>query len=142
MNLFPAVLIRRPDTIVLAAASLFLAIGSAAGLLPFSRVEVAAFVSGAVCVWLVVKDNVWNWPVGIANNALFVVLFLEARLYADTALQLVFISLGAYGWWFWLHGGATQPARDRARQADRGGVGCSCDRRGDGAHDGLPADGR
>ena len=32
--------------------------------------EVLGFVTGGVCVYLVAVQNVWNWPVGIANNLL------------------------------------------------------------------------
>jgi nicotinamide mononucleotide transporter len=56
-------------------------------------------------VWLVARQNVWNWPIGIANNVTFFVLFLAAGLYADSALQVVFLGLALYGWWAWLRGG-------------------------------------
>lgn len=68
--------------------------------------EVAAFVSGAWCVWLVARQHVLNWPIGIANAAFFAALFANHGLYADGGLQLVYITLGAYGWWAWLYGGA------------------------------------
>lgn len=67
--------------------------------------EIAGFVTGALCVWLVVRQNVWTFPVGIANNVFFIVLFLQVGLYAEVGLQLVYIVLGALGWWWWLRGG-------------------------------------
>jgi nicotinamide mononucleotide transporter len=70
-----------------------------------SVVEVVGFVSGALCVWLVARQNVWNWPVGIANNVTFFVLFWAAGLYADSALQVVYVGLAGYGWWAWVRGG-------------------------------------
>jgi nicotinamide mononucleotide transporter len=69
-------------------------------------VEIIGFVSGALCVWLVARQNVWNWPIGIANNITFLVLFWAAGLYADSTLQLVYLGLAVYGWWAWLRGGA------------------------------------
>lgn len=71
-------------------------------------VEVVGFVSGALCVWLVARQNVWNWPVGIANNVTFLVLFWTAGLYADSSLQVVYLALGLYGWWAWVWGGVAR----------------------------------
>jgi nicotinamide mononucleotide transporter len=70
-----------------------------------SWTEVAGFATGALCVWLVVRRNIWNFPVGIANNVFFIVLFVEAGLYGDAGLQVVYIGLGVIGWYWWLHGG-------------------------------------
>lgn len=67
--------------------------------------EIAGFATGAVCVWLVVRRNIWNFPVGIANNLLFIWLFAQAGLYADAGLQVVYIVLAAMGWYWWLRGG-------------------------------------
>ncbi|MFF2778809.1 nicotinamide riboside transporter PnuC [Streptomyces sp. NPDC058052] len=72
---------------------------------PVSWTEVLGFGSGALCVWLVARQHLANWPVGIANNLFFVLLFTQAGLYADAGLQIVFIVLAAYGWWTWTHGG-------------------------------------
>jgi hypothetical protein len=49
--------------------------------------EAWGFVTGGICVWLVVREHLWNWPVGLANNIFFFVLFLHGRLYADMSLQ-------------------------------------------------------
>jgi nicotinamide mononucleotide transporter len=68
-------------------------------------VEVFGFVSGALCVWLVARQNAWNWPIGIANNVTFLVLFWSAGIYADSVLQVVYLGLGVYGWWAWVRGG-------------------------------------
>lgn len=54
-----------------------------------SWVEVFGFITGAACVWLLVKENLWNWPVGIVNNLFFLVLFFRSGLYADSGLQVV-----------------------------------------------------
>lgn len=80
-----------------------------------SPVEILGFVTGALCVWLLVRQNIWNWPVGIANNLLFIALFYRSGLYADMGLQGFYIAIGLYGWWNWRHG-----AQDRgALEVDR-----------------------
>ncbi len=68
------------------------------------------FVTGAACVFLVVRQNIWNFPLGIANNIFFLVLFGQARLFADAGLQIVYIVLGVQGWYNWLYGGKDRAA--------------------------------
>ena len=68
-----------------------------------SLIEILGFLTGAVNVWLLARQNIWNWPIGLANNALYVAVFLTAGLYGDAGLQFVYITLGVYGWWIWSH---------------------------------------
>jgi nicotinamide mononucleotide transporter len=75
---------------------------------PVDFVDASAFVTGAWCVWLTVLENIWNWPLGLANNIFFIVLFLRTRLYADTGLQVVYVILGVLGWYWWLYGGRSR----------------------------------
>jgi nicotinamide mononucleotide transporter len=89
----------------MAAASVLLLAAAWLRWLPLAMTEVLGFVTGGVCVWLVVRENVWNWPIGLANNVLFFILFLRGRLFADMGLQAVYFALGVYGWWHWLYGG-------------------------------------
>jgi len=109
--------LRNRDVVLGSAATLAFTVPSLGGLLPFSTIEVAGFVTGGVCVWLLVRENVWNWPVGIANSGLYFVVFLQARLFADSVLQLAFIALGAGGWWYWLRGGSARGRRAIGRVA-------------------------
>nr|MBM4732576.1 nicotinamide riboside transporter PnuC [Prescottella equi] len=73
---------------------------------PTSWAEVLGFVTGAWCVWLVGRQSVWNWPIGIANNVVWILLFATAGLFADSALQIVYIALAVWGWRNWVQGRA------------------------------------
>lgn len=74
---------------------------------PLSVAECLGFVTGIACVWLAARNNLWNFPLGIANSALLLLLFFRSRLFADAALQVLFITLNARGWWQWArHGSA------------------------------------
>src|SRR5665213_3156124 len=68
-----------------------------------SPTEILGFLTGVVNVWLLARQNIWNWPVGLANNVFYVAVFVTAGLYGDAGLQLVYITLGIYGWWTWAH---------------------------------------
>jgi nicotinamide mononucleotide transporter len=63
--------------------------------------EVLGFVTGAACVLLAARRNIWTFPIGIANNVVFAVLFFGSALYADAGLQLVYLLLGVNGWLIW-----------------------------------------
>jgi nicotinamide mononucleotide transporter len=78
---------------------------AAAGFVAQNWQELAGFVTGALCVWLLVKQNIWNWPTGITNNIFYIVIFYKSGLYADAGVQFVYIAVAVYGWWNWLHGG-------------------------------------
>lgn len=67
--------------------------------------EAASFVTGAICVWLTVKESIWNFPIGLLNVATFSVVFFQSRLFADAGLQVVYFVLGVIGWRLWLKGG-------------------------------------
>ncbi len=71
----------------------------------FDLYELIGFVSGVICVYLVVKQNIWNWPVALINAFFYIIVFYQARLYADMGLQGIYIILSVYGWYEWLHGG-------------------------------------
>ena len=63
------------------------------------------FISGAWGVWLQVRENVGNWPVQLVSSALYVVVFFQARLFADTSLNVLYVVLYLLGWYWWLRGG-------------------------------------
>ena len=91
------------DVIIGTLATLFLGIGSAIHKLPFGANDVFAFVTGGLCVWLLVKKNIWTWPIGILNGGSFVLLFWRLHLYADAAINFMYIILGFWGWYAWKH---------------------------------------
>lgn len=71
-----------------------------------SRLELIAAGFGVLSVWLSTRENIWSWPTAIVNVLLYVIVFREAKLYADMWLQVIYAIISVYGWWHWLHGGA------------------------------------
>lgn len=76
-----------------------------AGVTGASWIEQSATVLGLLGVWLVIRQNIWNFPVGLVQVALSGVVFYQARLYADMKLQFFFFIVLAYGWWHWARPG-------------------------------------
>src|ERR1041384_4761155 len=81
---------------------------SISGFLVQNWQELAGSLTGALCVWLLIKQNIWNWPVGIANNIFYIVIFYKSGLFADMGVQFVYIAVAIYGWWNWLPCGIYQ----------------------------------
>lgn len=66
--------------------------------------QILGFATGAACVLLAARRNVWTYPIGIANNLVFLAVFVPAGLYASAALQIVYLVLGVHGWLRWTRG--------------------------------------
>ncbi len=66
--------------------------------------EIIGTLLGVIGVGLMIRQNIWGWPVGLVQVALSAWVFVGAKLYSDALLQLFFFALQAYGWWHWLHG--------------------------------------
>ncbi|HEX7285837.1 MAG TPA: nicotinamide riboside transporter PnuC [Candidatus Angelobacter sp.] len=92
------------------------------GFLARNWVELLGFLTGALCVWLLVKENIWNWPIGIANNIFYVFIFFGSGLFADMGLQFVYIAIAIYGWWNWLHGGRNHSTLSVSRTSAAGAL--------------------
>lgn len=69
-----------------------------------SNLEIAANVTTAAAIFFAGRNNVHTWWIGIIGCVLFGLLFYEAKLFADVALQVFFVGSGIIGWRQWLKG--------------------------------------
>ena len=74
--------------------------------------EAAGLVSGVLCVWLLIKEHILTFPIGMLYAVVTVVVVARALLFADVLLNLYYVLMNAYGWYYWLYGG--QQLRERA----------------------------
>lgn len=63
--------------------------------------ELAAVLLGFVYIVLAIRQRRLCWLAGGLSTALYIVVFLDARLYLQSALQGLYVLLAAYGWWEW-----------------------------------------
>lgn len=68
--------------------------------------ELVSFVLSVITVWLNIRQNHWAWLFAIISSATYGMVFFDARLYGDAALQGVFIAGSVWGWRQWLRGTA------------------------------------
>jgi nicotinamide mononucleotide transporter len=73
--------------------------------LTITPLELFAAVITLLSIWLATKENIWYYPTGLVALVLYTWLFYEAKLYAESVLQIVCFGLMLYGWYEWLYGG-------------------------------------
>ncbi|BCU64369.1 hypothetical protein F941_02027 [Acinetobacter bouvetii DSM 14964 = CIP 107468] len=74
-----------------------------------SHLEIAAFILNVLGVWLTSKQYRMCWLVNIIAVILYMVLFYQVHLFADAALQGVFVIMQIYGWYSWSKASADRP---------------------------------
>lgn len=75
---------------------------------PMSYLEFFGVVTGGLATWLVARNNVWTWPMGVVSVVLFFFMFYQVQLYPDMFLQVFFLITYLLGWWRWTHPGPTE----------------------------------
>jgi nicotinamide mononucleotide transporter len=68
-------------------------------------IEIFGVVTGILYVILEVKQNRLLWPLGILTSATYVYIFFTGKFYADMGLQVYYVLISIYGWYFWSRGG-------------------------------------
>ncbi|MEJ7778070.1 MAG: nicotinamide riboside transporter PnuC [Daejeonella sp.] len=66
-----------------------------------SLLETSGVITGILCVYLAAKNKIWSWPMAIISVVIYIFIFLDVKLYADTGLQVYFLITNIYGWYFW-----------------------------------------
>ena len=66
--------------------------------------ELLGLIFGLVCVWLLIRQNIYTWPAGIIYVLISLVIFWRIQLYGDFILHIFFLILNIYGWYFWAFG--------------------------------------
>ncbi len=69
------------------------------------RWEAAAVALAIAYLVLAIRQNLLCWPAAIVSAAIYSVLMYRAGLYMESALQLFYIAMAAYGWVHWARGG-------------------------------------
>lgn len=65
-------------------------------------IELFGVVSGLIYIYLEIKANIWLWPVGIITAAFYIIVFSQAKFYADMGLQVYYLIVFIYGFYIWL----------------------------------------
>ncbi|MEA1897480.1 MAG: nicotinamide riboside transporter PnuC [Bacteroidota bacterium] len=63
--------------------------------------ELLGVITALVYLYFSVKQKIWLWPFGILTSALYILIFFNSRLYADMGLQVYYLLISFYGWYYW-----------------------------------------
>jgi nicotinamide mononucleotide transporter len=66
--------------------------------------EVVGAVTSLVGVWLITRRNLLCWPTVLIAELLYMIVFYRVRLYSGALLQIIFMGVTFYGWWYWWRG--------------------------------------
>jgi nicotinamide mononucleotide transporter len=70
--------------------------------------EITGVITGLLCVYLAARNNILNWPFAIVSVIIYIFIFFKAHLFADMGLQVYFLVMNIYGWWYWSQRASTE----------------------------------
>lgn len=67
--------------------------------------EILAVVLAVLYLVLAIRQNIWCWAAAAISTLLYLFIMYQAKLYMESALQLFYLAMAAYGWQQWRGGG-------------------------------------
>lgn len=90
------------------------------GLIDTSPLEMLSFALAIAMVLLNIKQSPWAWLFAITSAGLYAIVFYQAKIYGDMALQFVFVAISLWGWYQWLFGGGNRQGIAVSRLTTKG----------------------
>lgn len=66
-----------------------------------SPLEIAAVILAVLYLLLAVRENILCWAAAFFSTLGFLILFWQAKLYMESALQIYYLAMAVYGWRQW-----------------------------------------
>lgn len=70
-----------------------------------NNIELLGAFLGLLYIFFSIKQHILTWPTGLLTSLLYVIVFFQSGFYADMGLQVYYVFISIYGWYFWLKGG-------------------------------------
>ena len=55
-------------------------------------------------ILLAIKQNLWSWVAAFFSTLIYSILFFDASLLMDSALNIFYLVMAVYGWYSWKYG--------------------------------------
>ena len=66
--------------------------------------EMVAVLLSVTYLLLAIKQSLWCWVAAFISTLIYTVLFFDASLLMDSALNLFYLVMAIYGWYSWKYG--------------------------------------
>ena len=76
----------------------------------YSGLEVTAVLFAVLYLVLAIRENIWCWLCAMVSTAIYVWLFIGARLYMESVLNIFYFIMAMYGWFVWRSGNSDERA--------------------------------
>ena len=71
----------------------------------FSRLEIIAVLLAVAYLLLAIRQSIWCWYCAGVSTAIYIWLFIDAKLYMESVLNGFYFVMAIYGWFVWRTGG-------------------------------------
>ena len=75
-------------------------------------VEVSGALLGLFYIFFSIRQHIFTWPTGLLTSLLYSIVFFRSGFYADMGLQVYYVVISIYGWYYWLRGGRKNDDRE------------------------------
>lgn len=70
--------------------------------------EIIAVVFAVLYLLLAIRENIWCWFCAGVSTAIYVIIYFDAKLYMESALNVFYFAMAIYGWFIWGSGSETR----------------------------------
>ncbi len=69
-----------------------------------NKIELLGAILGILYIFFSIRQSILTWPIGLLTSILYTVVFFQSKFYADMGLQVYYVIISIYGWYFWIKG--------------------------------------
>ena len=70
-----------------------------------NKIELIGSLLGIIYIFFSIRQHILTWPTGLLASLLYTTVFFQSGFYADMGLQVYYVLISIYGWYYWLKGG-------------------------------------
>ena len=69
-----------------------------------NKIELLGAILGLIYIIFSIRQHILTWPTGLLTSIFYILIFYQSGFYADMGLQVYYVIISIYGWYFWVKG--------------------------------------